>query len=141
MEALIETPLGMANVAGGLLGAMPSGGGTTQTAVNQLAGARTQLAEVVTAALALAEELVRSAPGRPGYRSLLGEVWVARAGLAARPDALDTCVDRAMSSFRAARNREPENPAHARSLDDVSKRWPEAAARVAARRKGKDGKP
>jgi len=32
---------------------MPSGGGTTQTAVNRLAGARSQLAELVTAAAAL----------------------------------------------------------------------------------------
>jgi len=32
---------------------MPSGGGTTQTAVNRLAGARTQLAELVTAGAAL----------------------------------------------------------------------------------------
>jgi MFS superfamily sulfate permease-like transporter len=32
---------------------MPGGGGTTQTAVNVLAGARTQLAEMVTAAMAL----------------------------------------------------------------------------------------
>ncbi len=44
---------GLANVGGALLGAMPSGGGTTQTAVNRLAGARTQLAELVTAAVAL----------------------------------------------------------------------------------------
>jgi len=44
---------GLANVGGALLGAIPSGGGTTQTAVNRLAGARTQLAELVTAALAL----------------------------------------------------------------------------------------
>jgi high affinity sulfate transporter 1 len=46
--------LGLANVGGGLLGAMPAGGGTTQTAVNRRAGARTQLAELVTAAAALA---------------------------------------------------------------------------------------
>ena len=32
---------------------MPSGGGTSQTAVNRLAGSRTQLAELVTAAVAL----------------------------------------------------------------------------------------
>jgi MFS superfamily sulfate permease-like transporter len=44
---------GLANVGGGLFGAMPGGGGTTQTAVNVLAGARTQLAEMVTAAMAL----------------------------------------------------------------------------------------
>ena len=35
------------------LGAIPFGGGTTSTAVNRLAGARTQVAELVTAALAL----------------------------------------------------------------------------------------
>jgi SulP family sulfate permease len=44
---------GLANIGGALFGAMPSGGGTTQTAVNVLAGARTQLAEIVTAAMAL----------------------------------------------------------------------------------------
>lgn len=44
---------GLANAAGAVLGAMPAGGGTTQTAVNRLAGARTQLAELVTAAVAL----------------------------------------------------------------------------------------
>ncbi|MGB4074830.1 SulP family inorganic anion transporter [Pseudomonas sp.] len=44
---------GFANIGGALLGAMPSGGGTTQTAVNRLAGARSQLAGLVTALLAL----------------------------------------------------------------------------------------
>ncbi len=44
---------GLANIGGGLLGAMPAGGGTSQTAVNRLAGARTQLAGLVTAAMAL----------------------------------------------------------------------------------------
>ena len=44
---------GLANAGGAILGAMPSGGGTSQTAVNRLAGARTQLAELVTAAAAL----------------------------------------------------------------------------------------
>ena len=49
---------GFANVGGALLGAMPAGGGTTQTAVNQLAGARSQLAEIFTAAVALATILL-----------------------------------------------------------------------------------
>ena len=44
---------GIANVGGALLGAMPAGGGTTQTGVNRLAGARTQLAELVTATATL----------------------------------------------------------------------------------------
>jgi len=48
---------GMANVAGAFLGAMPGGGGTTQTAVNRSAGARTQLAELVTAGITLATML------------------------------------------------------------------------------------
>ena len=44
---------GLANVCGALTGAMAAGGGTTQTAVNRLAGARTQASEIVTAALSL----------------------------------------------------------------------------------------
>src|SRR5215475_5037771 len=39
---------GFANVGGAFLGGMPAGGGTTQTAVNRTAGARTQLAGLVT---------------------------------------------------------------------------------------------
>ena len=50
--------IGLANVAGGLFGAMPAGGGTTQTAVNRKAGARTQIAGVTTAVTALATLLV-----------------------------------------------------------------------------------
>ncbi len=44
---------GLANAGSAFLGAMPAGGGTSQTAVNRLAGARTQLAELVTAGIAL----------------------------------------------------------------------------------------
>jgi SulP family sulfate permease len=44
---------GMANMAGAFLGAMPGGGGTSQTAVNRMAGARTQVSGVVTASMAL----------------------------------------------------------------------------------------
>ena len=44
---------GMANAAGAFLGSMPAGGGTSQTAVNRLTGARTQLASIVTAMMAL----------------------------------------------------------------------------------------
>jgi len=51
---------GVANVGGAFLGAMPAGGGTTQTAVNRLAGARTQLAELVTALVVLATMLLLS---------------------------------------------------------------------------------
>jgi SulP family sulfate permease len=49
---------GLSNVVGGVFGAMPAGGGTTQTAVNRKAGARTQLATVVTACVGLATLLV-----------------------------------------------------------------------------------
>ncbi|MGF6770661.1 SulP family sulfate permease [Paraburkholderia sp. GAS199] len=44
---------GLANLGGALFGAMPAGGGTTQTAVNRSAGARSQAAGCVTAAVAL----------------------------------------------------------------------------------------
>jgi high affinity sulfate transporter 1 len=40
---------GAANLAGGLFGGMPAGGGTSQTAVNRRAGALTRLAGAVTA--------------------------------------------------------------------------------------------
>ena len=49
---------GLANAGGAFFGAMPAGGGTSQTAVNRLAGARTQMAEIVTAAAALATMLL-----------------------------------------------------------------------------------
>jgi high affinity sulfate transporter 1 len=45
---------GLANAIGGLLGAMPAGGGASQTSVNQRAGSRTQLAGLVSAGAALA---------------------------------------------------------------------------------------
>ena len=44
---------GMANVVGAFLGSMPAGGGMSQTAVNRLTGARTQVAGLVTAAMTL----------------------------------------------------------------------------------------
>ena len=49
---------GVANAGGALFGAMVSGGGTSQTAVNKQAGARSQLASIVTAAIALLTMLV-----------------------------------------------------------------------------------
>jgi high affinity sulfate transporter 1 len=45
---------GLANAGGAFLGSMPGGGGASQTAVNRLAGARTQVAELGTAAATLA---------------------------------------------------------------------------------------
>jgi high affinity sulfate transporter 1 len=49
---------GLANLGGAVLGAMPAGGGTSQTAVNRFAGARTQLAALVTTAVTLVTMLV-----------------------------------------------------------------------------------
>jgi SulP family sulfate permease len=52
--------LGFANLAGSVFRIIPAGGGTSQTAVNDRAGARTQLAEVVTAGIVLAALLFLS---------------------------------------------------------------------------------
>src|SRR4051812_32221933 len=52
---LVATGLG--NVAGALFGAMPSGGGTSQTAVVRAVGGRSQKASLVTAATSLATML------------------------------------------------------------------------------------
>ena len=49
--------IGAANAIGGLFGAMPAGGGTSQTAVNLNAGAFTQMAALITAAMAVATML------------------------------------------------------------------------------------
>ena len=49
---------GLANAGGALLGAMPAGGGTSQTAVVRSAGGRSQKASLVTAAAALATMLL-----------------------------------------------------------------------------------
>jgi high affinity sulfate transporter 1 len=46
--------VGLANVASGLVGAIPAGGGTSQTAVNSRSGARTQMSELVTVGLTVA---------------------------------------------------------------------------------------
>lgn len=53
--------IGAGNLAGALLGAMPSGGGTSQTAVNHRAGARSRAAGLVTAGVGLVT-LVALAP-------------------------------------------------------------------------------
>ena len=49
---------GAANLGGALLGAMPAGGGTSQTAVVRSAGGRSQAASLVTAATAVATMLL-----------------------------------------------------------------------------------
>jgi SulP family sulfate permease len=50
--------LGLSNLAGGFFQVMPAGGGTSQTAVNRGAGARTQVSELVTVAMVVATVLV-----------------------------------------------------------------------------------
>ena len=53
---------GLANAGAAFWGAMPAGGGTSQTAVNRRAGARTQLAELVTAGATLLTMLLLAGP-------------------------------------------------------------------------------
>ena len=56
---------GLANAGGALIGAMPAGGGTTQTGCEPFAGARSQLAEIVTAAAALVTMFLLAPPHQP----------------------------------------------------------------------------
>jgi high affinity sulfate transporter 1 len=69
--------IGLGNVVGGLFGAMPAGGGTTQTAVNRKAGARTQMAELITAAAAAATLLLFAPVIAPMPLAALAAVVVA----------------------------------------------------------------
>ena len=74
--------LGAANVGGSFFQAYPAGGGTSQTAVNEQAGARSQLAEAVTAGVVVVT-LVFLAPliGLMPEATLGALVLVAAAGL------------------------------------------------------------
>ncbi|MBK6279179.1 MAG: SulP family inorganic anion transporter [Gammaproteobacteria bacterium] len=73
---------GVASVAAGFFGAMPCGGGTSQTAVNASAGARTQVAGLVTAAGALATMLfLAPAMGALPYATLAAVVVAYSIGL------------------------------------------------------------
>jgi SulP family sulfate permease len=74
--------LGMANIAGGFTQAYPAGGGTSQTAVNDQAGARSQIAQIVTAAVAVVTLLFLSPLIALMPQATLGAlVLVAAAGL------------------------------------------------------------
>jgi SulP family sulfate permease len=78
--------LGMANIGGGLSQAFPAGGGTSQTAVNDQAGAKSQVAELVTAATVVVTLLFLSGLiGRMPQATLGALVLVAAAGLI-KPD-------------------------------------------------------
>ena len=73
---------GLANAGAGVWGSMPSGGGTSQTAVNRLAGARSQLAGLVTAGATLLTMLLFAGPmGLMPQATLAGVVIVYSIGL------------------------------------------------------------
>jgi high affinity sulfate transporter 1 len=69
--------IGAGNIVGAFFGAMPSGGGTSQTAVNTNAGARTQVAELVTAAAAVATMLFLAPVLAPMPNAALAAVVIA----------------------------------------------------------------
>jgi high affinity sulfate transporter 1 len=74
--------IGAANLGGALFGAMPTGGGTTQTAVVRAAGARSQKASLVTAGAAAAIMLLLSPLlGLLPYATLAAVVIVYSVGL------------------------------------------------------------
>jgi sulfate permease, SulP family len=74
--------LGLANIGGAFFKAMPAGGGGSQTAVNHAAGARTQMAELVTAGVGVLTLLVlASFIGLMPQATLAAVVIVATAGL------------------------------------------------------------
>ena len=73
---------GLANAGSALWGSMPSGGGTSQTAVARLAGARSQLAGLVTAGATLLTMLLFAGPmGLMPQATLAGVVIVYSVGL------------------------------------------------------------
>ena len=73
---------GLANAGSGVLGGMPAGGGTSQTAVNRQAGAKSQMAELVTAGTALLIMLFLAGPmGLLPQPTLAGVVIVYSVGL------------------------------------------------------------
>src|SRR5262249_41895131 len=69
--------LGAAHLGGGLFGAMGAGGGTSQAAVNRSAGARSQMAELVTAVTALAAMVLLAPLIAPLPQAALAAVVVA----------------------------------------------------------------
>jgi high affinity sulfate transporter 1 len=69
--------IGAGNLLGGLFGAMPTGGGTSQTNVNAQAGARTQGAQMATAAMTLATLLFLAPVLAPMPNAVLAAVVIA----------------------------------------------------------------
>jgi SulP family sulfate permease len=90
---------GVANACGAVLGAMPSGGGTSQTAVNRSAGARSQVSTVVTAAATLVTMLLLArAMGMMPHATLAAIVIVYSIGLI-RPDEFRAIVEIRRTEF------------------------------------------
>ncbi len=87
--------LGAANLAGSLFHAFPAGGGTSQTAVNARAGARTQVAELVTVAMVVATLFVLSP-----FISLLPQATLAAVVVVSTLPLLDTADFRAILRVR-----------------------------------------
>lgn len=77
--------LGLANLVGSGFRIMPAGGGTSQTAVNRGAGARTQLAELVTVAIVAAALLFLMPLVRLIPQATLAAVVIATTGPLIRP--------------------------------------------------------
>jgi high affinity sulfate transporter 1 len=92
-QELVAT--GAANLLGGLFGAMPGGGGTSQTAVNRRAGARTQLSSLASAAMALAT-LLFFAP----VMTLLPQATLAAVVIAFSIDLISPAGFRELYAFR-----------------------------------------
>jgi len=69
--------IGAGNIIGGLFGAMPSGGGASQTAVNRSTGARTQVSALVTASMAVATMLFLAPVLGPMPNATLAAVVIA----------------------------------------------------------------
>ena len=86
---------------------------------------REQAAQDLRDAIERVESLVRLDLQRGSYRALLGELWTARARVAADEMECFEFIDKALSSFRAAQNRDADNPRHPRRLAEVRKEWPD----------------
>ncbi|HEX9167298.1 MAG TPA: SulP family inorganic anion transporter [Gemmatimonadales bacterium] len=86
---------GLANAGGAFVGSLPAGGGTSQTAVNRLAGAHTQLSSLITAAATLLTMLFLAGPmGGMPQATLAAVVIVYSIGL------VDAAAFRAIYSVR-----------------------------------------
>ncbi len=87
--------LGAANIAGSFFQSFPAGGGASQTAVNSRAGARTQVAELVTAGMVVATLLFLSS-----FLSLLPQATLAAVVVVTSLPLLSTADFRAILRIR-----------------------------------------